>query len=99
MLLHPCTIGSLSARIDRSPHGDSGCRMRGLRRALLGRVSVPCRFPDLFGIGSHVVPNAQGKLRENVWMDPLEIEPPHVLGLEPLPFFVGEAMARRERIR
>jgi hypothetical protein len=32
-------------------------------------------------------------------MDSLEIEPPHVLGFEPLPFFVGEAMARRERIR
>src|SRR5262249_14164892 len=32
-------------------------------------------------------------------MDPMDIEPSHVLGFESLPFFVGEAMARRERLR
>jgi hypothetical protein len=31
-------------------------------------------------------------------MNTLDIEPPHVPGLESLPFFVGEAMARRKRI-
>jgi hypothetical protein len=31
-------------------------------------------------------------------MNSLDIEPPHVPGLEALPFFVAEAMARRERI-
>jgi hypothetical protein len=31
-------------------------------------------------------------------MDPLDIDPPHVPGLEPLAFFVTEAMARCERI-
>jgi hypothetical protein len=31
-------------------------------------------------------------------MDLLDIEPSHILGLESIPFFVGEAMARGECI-
>src|SRR5215813_112248 len=70
-----------------------------LHEALLRSAAVACCLPDLPGVFTHVIPNAQGKLRQNIGMDPMHIEPSHVLGFESLPFFVGEAMARRERLR
>src|SRR5207247_1026261 len=70
-----------------------------LGKALLSSATVACCFPDLPGVFTHVIPNTHGKLRQNVRMNAVDIEPSHVFGLEPLPFFVAEAMARCERLR
>src|SRR5438093_4673679 len=70
-----------------------------LGEALLSSATVACCFPDLPGVFAHVIPNTQGKLRQNVRMNAVDIEPSHVFGLEPLPFFVAEAIARCERLR